>query len=66
MILVITHTAERTTYDKSGRVLEEKGAVTVSHGVDTNTGRTVILPQDNWDYFRRLHCELHQGEWYLK
>jgi hypothetical protein len=66
MILVITHTAERTTYDKSGRVLEEKGTVTVSHGIDTNTGSTVILPQEPWDYFRRLHCELYDGEWYLK
>lgn len=44
MILVITHTAERHTYDHRGNLIEEKGTVTVSHGIDCETGRTVILP----------------------
>lgn len=42
MILVIRHTADKTTYDDNGRVLEERGAVTVSHGIDLETGKTVI------------------------
>jgi hypothetical protein len=65
MILVITHTADRTEYDRNGRVLEEKGTVTVSHGIDINTGKTVILPSENWHNFRH-NCALYEGEWYLK
>jgi hypothetical protein len=65
MILVITHTAERTTYDKQGRLLEEKGTVSVSHGVDTTTGRTVILPCELWSHFK-YNCTYYEGEWYLK
>ena len=65
MILVITHTAERSTYDKQGRLIEEKGTVSVSHGVDTATGRTVILPCELWRHFSH-NCTLINGEWYLK
>lgn len=65
MILVITHTASRTKYDHCGRVVEERGTVTVSHGVDCETGRTVILPCERWDNFRH-NCVYHEGEWYLK
>lgn len=65
MILVITHTAERTTYDKNGRVLEEKGEVTVSHGIDCKTGKTIIIPQERWSHFRH-QCVQYEGEWYLK
>lgn len=65
MILVIKHTAERTTYDRRGEVLEAKGTVTVSHGVDCETGRTVILPNELWRNFQH-HCVYHEGEWYLR
>lgn len=65
MILVITHTAERNTYDKQGRLIEEKGTVSVSHGIDIATGRTVILPCDLWSHFKH-NCEYFLGEWYLK
>jgi hypothetical protein len=54
MILVIRHTAEKTTYDKQGRVLEEKGTITVSHGIDTNTMKTIILPQELWADFSHI------------
>lgn len=65
MILVITHTAERDSYDRQGRLVEAKGTRTVSHGVNTRTGRTIILPQELWSNF--IHnCFLYEGEWYLK
>lgn len=65
MILVITHTTTRTEYDHNGRLIEEKGTVTVSHGIDCETGRTVIIPNERWDNFRQ-HCKYYEGEWYLK
>lgn len=65
MILVITHTAQRTECDHQGRIIEEKGTVTVSHGIDCETGKTVILPQERWDMFRQ-HCRYYEGEWYLR
>jgi hypothetical protein len=65
MILVVLHTAERSEYDHNGRLIEEAGTVTVSHGINCETGKTVILPCDRWSDFRH-HCFNHQGEWYLK
>jgi hypothetical protein len=65
MILVITHTLERNEYDAYGRLIAEKGSVWVSHGVDTETGKTVILPGDKWKDFQH-NCVLYEGEWYLK
>lgn len=65
MILVITHTAERTEYDHHGRMIEEKGTVTVSHGIDCETGKTIILPQERWSNFRN-YCTHYEGEWYLR
>ena len=65
MILVIKHVATRTEYDHAGRLVEEKGTVTVSHGIDCETGKTVILPQERWNNFQH-HCRLYEGEWYLK
>jgi hypothetical protein len=65
MILVITHTADRNRYDHRGRLIEERGTVTVSHGVDCETGRTHILENARWSDFKH-HCVLYDGEWYLK
>jgi hypothetical protein len=65
MILVILHCADRTEYDRAGRIIEEKGTVTVSHGVDTVTGRTIILPCELWRDFRH-NCINIGGEGYLK
>jgi hypothetical protein len=65
MILVITHCADRTSYDERGRVIEEAGTVTVSHGVNVNTGRVVILSQERWNNFKH-NCVMYEGEWYLK
>jgi hypothetical protein len=65
MILVITHTAQRTEYDHQGRIIEEKGTVTVSHGINCETGRTVILPNELWRNFQH-HCFNYEGEWYLR
>lgn len=65
MILVITHTASRTEYDHNGHVVEEKGTVTVSHGINCETGRVVILPNERWSNFKQ-HCMYYEGEWYLK
>jgi hypothetical protein len=65
MILVVLYTAPRTEYDHRGRLIEEAGTVTVSHGVDCETGRTVILPNELWSNFRH-NCAMYEGEWYLK
>jgi hypothetical protein len=65
MILVITHTADRTEYDSSGRIVEEAGQVSVSHGIDTRSGKTIILPIERWENFRH-NCFMFGGEWYLK
>ncbi len=65
MILVVLHTVERTAYDKWGKMIEEKGDVVVSHGVDCETGKTVILPCEPWRHFSH-HCRYFEGEWYLK
>ncbi len=65
MILVITHCADRTSYDEHGRVIEEAGTVTVSHGINVSTGRVVILPQERWNNFKH-NCVMYEGEWYLK
>ncbi len=65
MILVITHTAERNQYDHTGRLIEERGTVTVSHGINCETGRTVILPNELWSSFKH-NCIYHEGELYLK
>ena len=64
MILVVLHTAERTKYDHNGRLIEEAGTVTVSHGINCDTGRTVILPCEKWSDFRH-NCAFIEGEWYL-
>ncbi len=65
MILVITHTADRTEYDERGRIIEEVGQVSVSHGINTRSGKTIILPQERWENFRH-NCFMFGGEWYLK
>lgn len=65
MILVILHTAQKNEYDYLGRLIEEAGTVSVSHGINCETGRTVILPQERWSNFRHL-CTQYEGEWYLK
>ena len=65
MILVILYTAERTRYDKSGRLIEEKGSVSVSHGININTCRNVVLPCDKWSSFKH-NCVMYEGDWYLK
>jgi hypothetical protein len=65
MILVILHTAERTEYDHNWNVVEEKGTVSVSHGVDCETGKTVILPCERWSNFRH-RCVQYEGEWYIR
>jgi hypothetical protein len=65
MILVIRHTQERTEHDERGNVIAEAGEVYVSHGIDVNTEKTVILPGEKWSNFRH-HCVMYEGEWYLK
>lgn len=65
MILVITHTQEHNEYDAFGHLIAERGSVWVSHGVNVNTGKTVILPTEKWSNFQH-NCESYDGEWYLK
>lgn len=64
MILVILHKAEYNEYE-NGRLIEEKGQVYVSHGVNIDTGKTVILPSERWSIFKH-NCTYIEGEWYLK
>jgi hypothetical protein len=65
MILVIRHTQERTEYDERGKILAEAGEVYVSHGINIENGKTVILPDEKWSNFRH-NCVMYEGEWYLK
>jgi hypothetical protein len=65
MIPVIKHVSDRTRYDEKGKIIETKGVEFVSHGINTETGRTVILPQEKWQNFRH-NCVLYENEWYLK
>jgi hypothetical protein len=64
LILVVLYSAEKTLYE-NGRILEEKGDVFVSHGINTRTGKVVILPTEKWSNFRH-NCITYEGEWYLK
>lgn len=65
-VLVISHTIEQTRYDQNGHIVERAGDKVVSHGVDDVTGATVILPCDPWDAFVRNHCDMIDGEAFLK
>lgn len=67
-VAVISFTEPKTTYDNHGRLLTQKGDKVVSHGVDLDTGHTVILPSDPWESFVNQHCVYHSGsgEWLLK
>lgn len=48
--------------------LDEKNRVIVSHGIDADTMRNVILPCETLDYFKR-HCNAKYssalGEWVM-
>jgi hypothetical protein len=63
-ILVIVDTVEKTRY-KNGKIYEEKGTRIVSHGVNLDTGKVVILPPERWEQFQH-YCYYEDGEWYLK
>jgi hypothetical protein len=65
MIMVICHTQERNEYDHNGRLMTEKGTVWVSHGVNVETGRNIILPEEEWRHFKN-QCTFIDGEWYIK
>lgn len=64
-VMVITHRQEYNEYDHLGRLTAEKGTVWVSHGVNAETGKTVILPCEKWRDFKH-ECTYIDGEWYLK
>jgi hypothetical protein len=64
MILIILHNQTQSVYDRNGRVLEEAGLY-VSHGINVETGKTVIMPIEKWENFRHK-CVNYEGEWYLK
>jgi hypothetical protein len=64
MILVILHHQEKDYYNHRGEVVSKAGTY-VSHGIDTETSKTVILPCDKWRDFQH-NCVLYEGEWYLK
>ena len=65
MILVIRYTQEQNEYDVRGNLISEKGTVWVSHGIDVNTDKNIILPSEKWQDFRN-QCTIIDGEWYLK
>lgn len=64
MIMVILHYQENNYYNHLGQVTSKAGTY-VSHGIDTETGKTIILPCDEWRHFQH-NCVLYEGEWYLK
>jgi hypothetical protein len=65
MILVITYTPPKNVYDYSGKLIEEAGVPYISHGVNINTGKTVILPDERLDRFMHNLIK-YEGEYYLK
>lgn len=65
MILVVRHKQERNEYDGRGNLTSEKDTVWVSHGINVETGRNVILPCEKWKDFQH-ECVYMDGEWYLK
>lgn len=65
-IRVIPYTIENTIHDEYGRVVERKGDVVVSHGVDQDTLRNVCLPCDPFYQFVKLHCVQVGCAYYLK
>jgi len=67
MIEVISYTVPDNVYDPcSMKLVEKKGDVVVSHGVDTESGRNVILPCEPYQQFVRLHCRVVNGVAYLR
>ena len=65
MILVVTHTSTKNRYDRLGRLVDEKGTVWVSHGIDLATDKMIVLPHEKMKNFSH-ECVYHGGEWYLK
>lgn len=52
MILVIMHTQERNEFDHCGQLISEQGTVWVSHGINTQTDKVVVLPGERWAQFQ--------------
>lgn len=66
MVIVIPFKIPEDVYDQNGRRVERKGDVVVSHGLDTATGRTVILPCEPYRVFVAQHCYRVPEGWALK
>ena len=65
-IMLIPFTIPEDRYDENGKIVERKGDVVVSHGVDEISGKTVILPCEPFQSFVSEHCECAFGEYFLK
>lgn len=63
---VIPFTLTSDEVDQWGRVTAQQGDVVVSHGVDHDTLKNVILPCDPFYQFVRQHCVRIGGAYYLK
>lgn len=66
MIEVIPFRVPKDVYNRHGVRVERKGEVVVSHGVDHDTGRNVILPCEPYDAFVHKHCRRVDSIWILK
>lgn len=62
MIILITGYFDK--YDRNGHKTGEKEFV-VSHGIDLETGKMVILPCDPPHTFRGAYIDSDIGEWVL-
>jgi hypothetical protein len=65
MIIVILHKQEQNEYDHRGYLLSKAETIWVSHGINTETGQAVILPNEKWQDFQH-NCTNIDGEWYIK
>lgn len=63
---VIPYTIPKTLRDSRGCIVERKGDVVVSHGVDHETFKNVCLPCEKFFPFVQEHCILSCGAYFLK
>lgn len=65
MIEIIAYTVLDDEY-MNGALVNKKGDMIVSHGVDHDTCENVILPTEPYNLFIKENCKLVNNVWFLK
>jgi len=63
---VISYRIPEDECDENNNIVERAGSVVVSHGVDHETSRVVVLPDEPFLPFVKEHCEYFRGSYFLK